>query len=147
MTYPSILCHPDDLTEVGISSGWVTAMLLCHPDEIRFLFLSHPDGVANFDFPQNAVALQRFRSQGGTLPCRPAPCPLPLALSVGIPGSLPSTTGGTWDRWMWCHNPPRRKWNPAPEFPFYSKLKETQRLDLVSDLNFPFMQSSKFAIV
>ena len=25
------------LIEVGISSGWVTAMLLCHPDEIRFL--------------------------------------------------------------------------------------------------------------
>ena len=52
MTNSSILCHPDDLTEVGFSSGWVTAMLLCHLDEI-----------ANFDFPHNAVALQRFRRQ------------------------------------------------------------------------------------
>ena len=34
MTYPSILCHPND--EVAISSGWVTAILLCHPDDIRF---------------------------------------------------------------------------------------------------------------
>ena len=37
MTYSPILCHPDDSAEVGISSGWVSAMLLCHPDEIRLL--------------------------------------------------------------------------------------------------------------
>ena len=61
MTYPSILCHPDDLAEVGIWSGWVTAMLFCHPDEIHFHFLSHPYEIANFDFPHHAVALQCFR--------------------------------------------------------------------------------------
>ena len=60
MTYSSILCHPDDFTGVGFSPGWVMAMLLCHPDEI--LFLSHPDEIANHDFPQHAVALQRFRT-------------------------------------------------------------------------------------
>ena len=35
---------------VIMSSGWHTLQLLSHPDEI-----------ANFDFPQHAVALQRFR--------------------------------------------------------------------------------------
>ena len=34
-----------------MSSGWDT-----------LLFLSHPDEIANFDFPQHAVALQRFRT-------------------------------------------------------------------------------------
>ena len=28
----------------------------------RLPFLSHPDGIANFDFPHHAVALQRFRT-------------------------------------------------------------------------------------
>ena len=36
---------------VIMSSGWHTLQLLSHPDEI-----------ANFDFPQHAVALQRFRT-------------------------------------------------------------------------------------
>ena len=36
---------------VNLSSGWHTLPLLSHPDEI-----------ANFDFPQHAVALQRFRT-------------------------------------------------------------------------------------
>ena len=35
---------------VIMSSGWDTLP-----------FLSHPDEIANFDFPQHAVALQRFR--------------------------------------------------------------------------------------
>ena len=35
---------------VIMSSGWDTPP-----------FLSHPDEIANFDFPQHAVALQRFR--------------------------------------------------------------------------------------
>ena len=36
---------------VIMSSGWDTLP-----------FLSHPDEIANFDFPQHAVALQRFRN-------------------------------------------------------------------------------------
>ena len=36
---------------VVMSSGWHTLPFLCHLDEI-----------ANFEFPQNAVALQRFRT-------------------------------------------------------------------------------------
>ena len=37
---------------VIMSSGWDTLP-----------FLSHPDEIANFDFPQHAVALQRFRKK------------------------------------------------------------------------------------
>ena len=36
MTYHTIICHPDDSADVGISSGWVIATLLCHPDDMRF---------------------------------------------------------------------------------------------------------------
>ena len=36
---------------VIMSSGWD-----------MLLFLSHPDEIANYDFPQHAVALQRFRT-------------------------------------------------------------------------------------
>ena len=66
------LCHRDDILfhfmsswwlnwgwflirmsygNVNMSSGWDTLP-----------FLSHPDEIANFDFPQHAVALQRFRT-------------------------------------------------------------------------------------
>ena len=41
---------------VIMSSGWDTLP-----------FLSHPDEIANFDFPQHAVALQRFRNKVITL--------------------------------------------------------------------------------
>ena len=84
------LCHPDDLPGVGISSGWVTANIMSSGwHTFRFMssgwlywgwflirmsygnvimssgwdtlpFLSHPDEIANCDFPQHAVALQRF---------------------------------------------------------------------------------------
>ena len=55
--YSSIVRHPDDLTKVGISSGWYTI-----PSGWDTLpFLSHPDEIENFDFPQHAVVLQRFR--------------------------------------------------------------------------------------
>ena len=43
------LCHPDDLTGVGISYGWVTTNSLSHPDYIPFhpddlmRLVSHPD--------------------------------------------------------------------------------------------------------
>ena len=61
MTYPSIL--PGWLNwgwylirmsygSVIMSSGWDTLPILSHPDEI-----------ANFDFPHHAVALQRFRNE------------------------------------------------------------------------------------
>ena len=40
MTYRRCICHPDDLSGVGISSGWVTANSLCHPDDILFHFMS-----------------------------------------------------------------------------------------------------------
>ena len=65
MTYSSILCHPDDLTEVGFPSGWVTAMFFMSSGWDTLPFLSHPDEIANFDFPQHAVALQRFRNKPG----------------------------------------------------------------------------------
>ena len=42
---------------VIMSSGWDTLP-----------FLSHPDEIANFDFPQHAVALQRFRKTGHRKP-------------------------------------------------------------------------------
>ena len=35
-------------------------MLLCHPDTLPFL--SHPDEITTFNFPQHAVARQHFRS-------------------------------------------------------------------------------------
>ena len=34
------LSHPDDLTGVGISSGWLTVNSLCHPDDIPFHLMS-----------------------------------------------------------------------------------------------------------
>ena len=40
MTSHTVICHPDDLAEIGISSGWVTTMLLCHPDDISYRHMS-----------------------------------------------------------------------------------------------------------
>ena len=34
------LCHPDDLSGIGISFGWITANLVCHPDDIPFHLMS-----------------------------------------------------------------------------------------------------------
>ena len=61
MTYFSILCHPDDL----LNWGWyLTRMsygiVIMSSGSDTLPFLSHPDEIAIFDFPQHAVALQRF---------------------------------------------------------------------------------------
>ena len=87
------LSHTDELATDRISSGWLLDTAVCHPDDISYRhmssgwlsrnwyliqmsyenvvmssgwhtlpFLSHPDEIANFDFPHHAVALQRFRS-------------------------------------------------------------------------------------
>ena len=59
---------------VIMSSGWDTLP-----------FLSHPDEIANFDFPQHAVALQRFRTyQTASRTCH--------AIYVGINIVFPSTS-------------------------------------------------------
>ena len=65
------LCHPDDILFHLISSGWLswgwylirmsngTVIMSSGWDTLPFL--SHSDEIANFDFPQHAMALQRFR--------------------------------------------------------------------------------------
>ena len=65
-------CHPDDILFHFMSSGWPNwgwfLIRMSYGNVIMssgwhtLPFLSHPDEIANFDFPQHAVALQRFRS-------------------------------------------------------------------------------------
>ena len=65
--------HPDDLAEVGISFGWVITMLLSlimSSGWHTLPFLCHPDEIANFDFSQHAVALQRFHSYKPVFPAQ-----------------------------------------------------------------------------
>ena len=66
------LCHPDDILFHFMSSGWLNGgwflIRMSYGNVIMssgwdtLPFVSHPDEIANFDFPQHAVALQRFRS-------------------------------------------------------------------------------------
>ena len=66
------VCHPDDISYHRMSSGWLNRnwyLIRMSYDNVimssgwhRLPFLSHPDEIANFDFPHHAVALQRFRS-------------------------------------------------------------------------------------
>ena len=66
------LCHPDDILFHFMSSGWLNRgwFLIRMSYGNVFMssgwdtlpFLSHPDEITNFDFPQHAVALQRFRN-------------------------------------------------------------------------------------
>ena len=66
------LCHPDDTLFHFMSSGWLNGgWFLIRMSYFNVImssgwdtlpFVSHPDEIANFDFPQHAVALQRFRS-------------------------------------------------------------------------------------
>ena len=66
---------------VIMSSGWHTLPLLSHPDEI-----------ANFDFPQHAMALQRFRS---------APVVTNLNKLYGnFTNSRETVTNGMTNRWV-----------------------------------------------
>ena len=62
MTYSSIFCLPDDLTEVWnlIRMSYGNVIMSSRWDTLPFS--SHPDEIANFDFPQHAVTLQRFRN-------------------------------------------------------------------------------------
>ena len=65
------LCHPDDILFHFMSSGWLNwswflirmsyGNVIMSSGSDTLPFLSHPDEIANFDFPQHAVALQRFR--------------------------------------------------------------------------------------
>ena len=65
------LCHPDDILFHFMSSGWLNwgwfLIRMSYGNVIMssgwdtLPFLSHPDEIANFDFPQHAVALQCFR--------------------------------------------------------------------------------------
>ena len=65
------LCHLDDILFHFMSSGWLNwgwfLIRMSYGNVIMssgwdtLPFLSHPDEIANFDFPQHAVALQRFR--------------------------------------------------------------------------------------
>ena len=66
-------CHPDDILFHFMSSGWLNwgwfLIRMSYGNVIMssgwdtLPFLSHPDEIANFDFPQHAVALQRFRRE------------------------------------------------------------------------------------
>ena len=66
------VCHPDDISYHRMSSGWLSRnwyLIRMSYDNVimssgwhRLPFLSHPDEIANFDFPHHAVALQRFRN-------------------------------------------------------------------------------------
>ena len=72
------LCHPDDILFHFMSSGWLNwgwfhirmsygnVIMLSGWDTLPFL--THPDEIANFDFPHHAVALRRFRTY------QPLPC-------------------------------------------------------------------------
>ena len=65
------VCHPDDMSYHHMSSGWLSRnwyLIRMSYDNVimpsgwhTLPFLSHPDEIANFGFPQHAVALQRFR--------------------------------------------------------------------------------------
>ena len=64
------LCHPDDIIFHLMSSGWLNwgwfLIWMSYGNVIMpsgwdtLVFLSHPDEIAKYDFPQHAVALQRF---------------------------------------------------------------------------------------
>ena len=64
--------HPDDKSYRHMSSGWLRRnwfLIRMSYDNVimssgwhTLPFLSHPDEIANFDFPHHAVALQRFRN-------------------------------------------------------------------------------------
>ena len=66
------VCHPDDISYHHMSSGWLSRnwyIIRMSYDNVIMSsgwhplpLLSHPDEIANFDFPQHAVALQRFRT-------------------------------------------------------------------------------------
>ena len=68
------LCHPDDMLFHLMSFGWLNwGWYLIRMSYGNFImstgwdtlpFLSHPDEIANFDFPQYAVAPQCFRNHG-----------------------------------------------------------------------------------
>ena len=55
------IIQPDDLAEIGISSGCYDNVIMSSGWH-TLPFLSHPDEIANFDFPHHAVALQRLRT-------------------------------------------------------------------------------------
>ena len=65
-------CHPDDILFHFMLSGWLNwgwflirmsyGNVIMSSEWDTLPFLSHPDEIANFDFPHNAVALQRFHT-------------------------------------------------------------------------------------
>ena len=66
------VCHPDDISYRHMPSGWLSwscclirmsyKNVIMSSGRRTLPFLSHPDKIANFDFSQRAVVLQRFRS-------------------------------------------------------------------------------------
>ena len=69
--FDTAVCHPEDISYHRMSSGWLSRnwyLIRMSYDNVimssgwhRLPFLSHPDEIADFDFPHHAVALQRFR--------------------------------------------------------------------------------------
>ena len=74
---------------VIMSSGWDTLP-----------FLSHPDEIANFDFPQHAVALQRFR---------PSPLKWPFLLHIPV-NAIDTPEGGRCMCTGWAFYPKVSEW-------------------------------------
>ena len=69
------VCHPDDISYHHMSSWWLSrnwCLIRMSYDNVimsagwhTLPFLSHPDEIANFDFPHHAVALHRLRNGRG----------------------------------------------------------------------------------
>ena len=88
------VCHPDDISYHLMSSGWLSRnwylIRMSNNNVImssgwhRLPFLSHPDEIANFDFPHHAMALQCLCTEHMT-PTRQA---LPPGRSSCITGQV-----------------------------------------------------------
>ena len=87
-------CHPDDISYHHMSPGWLSRNwylirmsynnVIMSPGWHRHPFSSHPDEIANFDFPHHAVALQRFRSPDNKVHvAHVGPMLVPWTLHVG----------------------------------------------------------------
>ena len=93
------LCHPDDILFHFMLSGWLNGgwflIRMSYGNVIMssgwdaLPFVSHPDEMANFDFPQHAVALQRFRTR---VPTRSVDTEKPLRITAS--SGNPKTTQG-----------------------------------------------------
>ena len=95
----TVVCHPDDISFHHMSPGWLSSnwylIRMCYDNVIlssgwhTLPFLSHPDEIANFDFPQHVVALQRFRNN--------VTDPVPISSSYWTHLEQHELY------WVWCH--------------------------------------------